>query len=51
MWVYSTSQLNLSSIGSLTTEIYLQTGVTGNTDRQTVKQVHTLNLMISPYRI
>ena len=33
MWVSSMSPSSLSLIGSLTTEIYYRTGVTGNTDR------------------
>ena len=31
MWVSSTTPLNLSFIGPLTTEIYYQTGINGNT--------------------
>ena len=32
MWVYSTSPPSLSLMGSLTTEIYYRTGITGNTN-------------------
>ena len=35
MWVSSFSPPNLSLIGPLTTEIYYQTGIPGNTDKQT----------------
>ena len=38
MLLTSISPPNLSLIGSLTTEIYYQTGITGNTDRQTDRQ-------------
>ena len=35
MWVSLTSPPNLSLIGPLTTKIYYQTGITGNTDTLT----------------
>ena len=46
MWVSSTSPLNLSLIGSPTTEIYLRTGFSGNTDGHTQTQTESDSLPI-----
>ena len=47
MWVPSIFPPNLILIGSLTTEIYHQTEITGNAHRHAQK----LNLTFFPYRI
>ena len=46
MWVYSTSPPNLSLIGLLTTDIYYQTGITGQIHRQTDTQTESDTLLI-----
>ena len=42
--------LSLSLIDALTTDIYFQIGITGNTKTRIDTQTHRLNLILSPNR-